>query len=183
MDRTTDALYHSAPVNGRADLKPQSDSRDATPTGSDLQMVRELAAPAAGKKSKEEVRAAMDVGSRNLQWGVTLMISVQTALFFVRQSVLNGLIEGGKLPKGSELPFPRSIVGTVFLFVVAAILSRLGARNAQQYRHYKSQLISARESGITDLPIKNTARWMYALYFIFPVIDLLSRLYIDIRFQ
>jgi hypothetical protein len=30
----------------------------------------------------EETRAAADLASRFLQWGVTLMISIQTALFF-----------------------------------------------------------------------------------------------------
>ncbi|MGA2433925.1 MAG: hypothetical protein ABSG25_01430 [Bryobacteraceae bacterium] len=131
----------------------------------------------------EEVRSAMDLATRTLQWGVTLMISLQTALFFIRRDILNTFVDAGKLPKGSELPFPRYVMGTAFLLVVASILAKLGARNAQQYRHYKEQLAKSRQSGITDLPIKHTSRWMYVLYFVFPAIDILSRMYVDIRFQ
>ena len=64
----------------------------------------------------EEVRAAMDMGTRLLQWGVTLMISVQTALFFVRHDVLGSLIDAGTLPKGSQLPLGRYVIGTGVLF-------------------------------------------------------------------
>jgi hypothetical protein len=140
------------------------------------------------KKSKEELlaeelRAVTDFATRHFQWGVTLLISVQAALFFVRRDVLNGLIDGGNLPKGSELPIPRYIIGTLFLLVVATILTMVGARYAKQYRHYRTQLAESRQSGITDLPIRHTARWMYALYYIFPLIDVLYRLYVNIKLQ
>ena len=125
----------------------------------------------------EEVRAAADMGSKTLQWGVTLMISIQTVIFFVRQALLNADIDAGKLPKGSILPLGRYLVGTAFLFFIAFILSRFTSRTLEQYRHYKAQLIASRESGITDLPIKNKGRLAYYLYFAFPVIDIAVRIY------
>jgi hypothetical protein len=131
----------------------------------------------------EEVRSAAQLSSSYLQWGVTLMISVQTALFFIRHEILAAAVEAGRLPKGSDLPLGRYFLGTAFLFFVAAVLSRFSARNSEQYRHYKKQLIESRASGIKDLPIKYVGRWSYLLYFAFPVIDLLVRGIISIRFE
>lgn len=129
----------------------------------------------------EEVRAASDTGSRMLQWGVTLMITLQTALFFVRQDVVNRLVGAKQLPAGSEVPLQRYFMGTAFLMLIAFILAKLTARSLHQYRHYKEQLIKCRTSGVSDLPIKHTGRWAYVLYFIFPLVDLLSRGYISIQ--
>jgi len=120
----------------------------------------------------EEVRTYAELATRTLQWGVTLMISVQTALFFVRHEIVAADIDANKLPKGSELPMGRYIIGTVFLIFLALVLSKLTARVLTQYRHYKSQLSECRESGVTDLPIQHAGRWAYALYFAFPVIDI-----------
>jgi hypothetical protein len=90
---------------------------------------------------------------------------------------LNADIDAGKLPKGAHLPPDRYFIGTAFLFFIAFILSRLSARCIEQYRHYKTQLIASRESGITDLPIKNRGRLAYYLYFSFPFIDIAVRIY------
>ena len=125
----------------------------------------------------EEVRAASELGSKTLQWGVTLMISVQTVIFFVREALLNADIDSGKLPKGAHLPPGRYFVGTGFLFFIAFILSMLTARSIEQYRHYKTQLMANRGSGITDLPIKHMGRVAYYLYFAFPLIDIAVRIY------
>jgi hypothetical protein len=129
----------------------------------------------------EEVRAAADVGTRMLQWGVTLMITLQTALFFVRQDILKRYVEARKVPMGSELPFSRYLMGTTFLLIVALVLAKLTARSMDQYRNYKGQLMKCRTSGIADLPIKHTGRWAYFLYFIFPAVDVLSRIYISVE--
>jgi hypothetical protein len=130
----------------------------------------------------EETRAAADASSRFLQWGVTLMISVQTALFFVRHEIVGNLIDAGKLSKGSGLPFERYIIGTAFLVFLAFVLSLLTARSMEQYRNYKNQLIAARESGIQDLKIRHMGRWAYYLYFSFPAIDILVRI-VDFSFN
>jgi hypothetical protein len=133
----------------------------------------------------EETRAAAESASRFLQWGVTLMISIQTALFFVRREAANALIEAGKLPKGSEVPLERYFLGTGFLIFIALVLSMLTKRSTAQYRNYKRQLAACRDSGITDLPVRYTGRWAYGLYAAFPAIDLLARVLISfsIKFQ
>jgi hypothetical protein len=95
--------------------------------------------------------------------------------------VANALIEAGQLPKGSEVPFGRYIIGTAFLMFVAWVLSKLNARATAQYRNYKNQLIACRESKIEDLPIRYFGRWAYALYFSFPFIDLLARAAVDLQ--
>jgi hypothetical protein len=145
-------------------------------------MGQDLNTPEVKMKSKEEllseeVRAASEMGSKTLQWGVTLMISVQTVIFFVRQALLNADIDAGKLPRGAHLSLGRYLIGTGFLFYIAFILSKLSARSIEQYRHYKTQLMASRESGITDLPIRHTGRLVYFLYFSFPFIDIAVRIY------
>lgn len=126
----------------------------------------------------EETRAAAENAVRMLQWGVTLMISLQTALFFVRQAAANSIIAAGKLPRGGEVPLDRYLLGTAFLIFIAVILSKLTARSTAQYRNYKTQLIACRESQIEDLPIRYTGRWAYWLYAAFPAIDLMARMWI-----
>lgn len=133
----------------------------------------------------EETRAAAEGATRMLQWGVTLMVSLETALFFVRQAAANSLIEAGKLPKGAQVPLGRYLLGTAFLVFIATVLSKFTARSTAQYRNYKTQLIACRESEIKDLPIRYTGRWAYLLYGAFPAIDLMARIWISfsIRLQ
>ena len=128
----------------------------------------------------EEARAAGDISLRTIQWGVTLMVSLLTALFFVRQQVLQRSIDAHELSIGSEVPATRYYMGTVFLFGMALILAKLTARTLEQYRNYKTQLMACRtkDNGVKDLPIKYTGRWAYILYFVFPIVDVLARVYI-----
>jgi len=126
----------------------------------------------------EEVRAAENVASRMMQWGVTVMISLQTALFFLRQDVLKRYIDAKFLPVGADVPDGRYYVGTAFLFFIACILAVLTARSLAQYRNYKKQLIACRSSGVTDLPIRFIGTVAYLLYFFFPAADAVSHLYI-----
>lgn len=133
----------------------------------------------------EETRAAADNALRMLQWGVTLMVSLQTALFFVRREAADAMVQAGQLTKGAEVPLGRYILGTGFLIFIAFVLSMFTARTNEQYRHYKTQLIECRKEGvgITDLKIKYTGRWAYGIYAAFPVIDILARKWIDLNIQ
>jgi hypothetical protein len=120
-----------------------------------------------------------------LQWGITVMISLQTALFFVRKDILAWYINSKQLSPGSELPLNRYLIGTGFLAFMALVLSKFTARANEQYRNYKKQLIQCRKagSGIEDLPIRYTGRWAYALYLAFPVIDLIVRRIVSISIK
>ncbi len=97
--------------------------------------------------------------------------------------MVSGRVEAGKLPKGSELPWSRYLVGTVFLSVTAWIVSLLTGRMVEHYRHYRAQLIDCSKSGsgIDDKPIRKISRWAQVLFFIFPVMDLLFRVYIAVE--
>lgn len=127
----------------------------------------------------EETRTASDNATRMLQWGVTLMVSLQTALFFVRREAANAMIEAGQLPKGGDVPLGRYFLGTAFLVFIAMVLSIFTARTSAQYRNYKTQLMQCRESGVKDLEIRYTGRWTYGLYAAFPAIDILARMWIN----
>jgi hypothetical protein len=122
----------------------------------------------------EEVRAAENVASRMMQWGVTVMISLQTALFFLRQDILKRYIDAKVLLASADVPDGRYYMGTAFLIFVATILAVLTARSLAQYRNYKTQLIACRSSGVKDLPIRFFGTVAYVLYFFFPAADALS---------
>jgi hypothetical protein len=147
-----------------------------------------LSAPVTPPKGKskeellrEEVRFYLDSMQKMMQWGVTLMISLQTAFLFLRREITQGLIESGELARGASLPYRRYLIGTGFLLLAAFVVWIINNRSIEQYRHYKNQLRGNNESGITDLPTSGVAKWLQYLYFAFPVADLLIRVYISIE--
>jgi hypothetical protein len=122
---------------------------------------------------REKVRYWMDSLIKQMQWGLTLMVSIQTALVFIRRDLLSTFVAGGLLKVGEELPYHRYLVGTVFLGVAATILWALTNRSAKQYRHYKKQLLECEEkSGIVDQPPTGISKWIGVFYFAFPVLDI-----------
>src|ERR1035438_4589491 len=114
-------------------------------------------APTTAGKSKEELlrdetRFWMDSLLKQMQWGLTLLVSIETALVFIRRELINSFVAAGTLKEGEGLPYHRYLVGTAFLLVAATILWALTNRTVQQYRHYKHQVIECSKSGIKDLP-------------------------------
>jgi hypothetical protein len=108
------------------------------------------------------------------------MVSIQTALVFIRRDLLSTFVAGGLLKVGEELPYHRYLVGTVFLGVAATILWALTNRSAKQYRHYKKQLLACEEkSGIVDQPPTGISKWIGVFYFAFPVLDIAFRFWIE----
>jgi hypothetical protein len=108
-------------------------------------------APAKGKSKeemlREEVRFYADMQQKYMQWGLTLLISLQTAIFFVRHDLIQQYVDSGVLKKGEELPYYRYLVGTVFIALCSYVLWRLTNRVNAQYRHYKDQLVKNNTSG------------------------------------
>jgi hypothetical protein len=129
---------------------------------------------------REEVRFYVDQLQKLTQWGVTVMVSLQTALFFIRRELIDTYVAAGILHKGESLPWARYLVGTSFLAFAAFIVSLFTARAAVQYRHYKEQLVKGSASGIIDKPTSGVTNWVIYLYFAFPVIDVLIRIYITV---
>jgi len=121
----------------------------------------------------------MDKLLKQMQWGLTLMVSLETALLFIRRELLNSFIAAGTLKAGDALPYHRYLVGTCFLIVAATILWALTNRSVQQYRHYKNQLLGCSKSGIVDLPTSGISKWIGFFYFAFPVMDIMFRFWIE----
>jgi hypothetical protein len=129
---------------------------------------------------REEVRFYIDQLQKLGQWGVTVMVSLQTALFFLRHELIDSAVAAGTLQKGQSLPWGRHLIGTAFLTFAALIVSAFSKRAAEQYRYYKKQLLSGSESGISDQSTRGTNNWIIYLYLGFPVLDVLIRLYITV---
>jgi hypothetical protein len=128
---------------------------------------------------REEVRFWADMQQKYMQWALTVMISLQTAIFFVRRDLVITYVDAGILKKGQELMYSRYLIGTGFLLLCAAVLWRFSSRVNVQYRFYKEQLIHSSESGIKDNPTTGMSGWVRYLYFAFPVFDLFVRIWID----
>jgi len=58
------------------------------------------------KYLREEIRALRESTIRIMQWGVTLLVSLQTALFFVRQELLTRYLDVHHLTKDSGVRLP-----------------------------------------------------------------------------
>lgn len=135
---------------------------------------------------REELRAVADVLMKLLQWGITLMVSLETALFFIRREVLLGEIQSGRLKPGEELQPYRYYMGTAFLCFVAFVMISFTLYNSARYRHYRSQLSQVGDSGITDYVPPRFVRplirvLIVLLYVAFPIIDILVRVIIEVK--
>lgn len=132
---------------------------------------------------RDEVHFYADMGQKYVQWGLTVMVSIETAIFFVRHELVQGYIDAGVLKKGDELFLRRYAIGTAFLAVAAFVLHKFSRRVAEQYRYYKQQLLNTNDSGVEDKPTSGVSKWVSYLYFAFPAFDILQRLWIDLTFK
>jgi hypothetical protein len=130
---------------------------------------------------RNEVRNYQQLLLRLLQWGVTLIASLQTAVFFIRREMLAALIEANKLPKGTlSLPWKGHLIGTLFVCVAALMFSYLTVRTVLGAQYYREQLKDFSFSGIKDLPIadhrgrrKFIRIAIIGMFWVFPVLDTL----------
>lgn len=114
------------------------------------------------------------------KWGVTTLIGLQTALFFLRNAAIGRMNASGELPPGQHLPLGMYLVGTGILSVVAAIFVGITIVTSNHYRHYHGLLKANNESGLAVPEIKNSGRILvFILYFMFPLLDILIRVYIQ----
>jgi len=129
---------------------------------------------------REEIRALREIILKLLQWGVTLLASMQAAFFFLRREYLTYQIDNGMLARGSYLPLKAYLGGTGFLFALAMICTIILTYTGKQYRGYQKLLKDHRESDIQDPSTSPRARSamrviVYGMYFFFPIIDLVFR--------
>lgn len=131
---------------------------------------------------REELRGLRDIALRVSQWGVTLLVSLQTALFFFRKDVYERMLRNGDLKPDQGLPLDRYVVGTTYLTIVALIFFAMSMLVSKRFRFYYD-LLETDEKALVPVPtLTNAGRWLIAaLYFIFPVFDLLVKLWV--RFE
>ncbi len=134
-----------------------------------------------GKESvlRAEVHFYAGMLQKLMQWGLTVMVSVQTAIFFVRRELVATYVDAGILRRGQELPYYRYLIGTIFLLACAVVLEKFTRRLTEQYRYYKEQLRANCESGVKDQATTGVTKWIYYLYFAFPAFDILTRLWVE----
>jgi hypothetical protein len=125
----------------------------------------------------EELRGLRDIALKMLQWGVTALASLETALFFLRKDVAEKMLATKQLQIGEYLPLGLYFRGTIFLLMVAMIFSFLLLLTGNRYKKIRAQLVAVNLYGIQHGEVNKSSRWVVCLVFIaFPVLDALIRL-------
>lgn len=144
---------------------------------------------------REEIQSLRDVLFRLIQWGVSVLVALQTALYFVRRDVIKSLIDrelapdvtmkqavatlvsANKLAVEGLLPWKRYIAGTYFLLFVSLIFAGVTIYGIKQYRHARSELARHAISGITPPDVSNVPLVLIVVMFLFfPAFDVAVRL-------
>ena len=102
----------------------------------------------------EELRNIREIALKMLQWGVTVMATLQTAIFFFRKDLYERMIAAGKLTNGEYIPWDRYLIGTFYLFVVASIFGYLLIMVGNRYRKIRAQLVATNCFGIEHGDVK-----------------------------
>ena len=136
---------------------------------------------------RNELKSLRDLGLRLAQWGVTVLIGVQMALYYVRKDVHIRLIAANIIKKGDLLPASYYFWGTAFLFIIAGIFSFFLLLISNSYRHYK-HLIETKEVPVTVPISPQVARkaprlLIFLLFFIFPLLDIIVRGWFTFNFE
>ena len=136
----------------------------------------------------EEVRSARDTVIRVCQWGITVLLSLQIATYYIRNGLVERLVQSGELSQGALMPLDRYLIGTFFLCFIATIFTILTSWAGKRIGFFSDQLIEL-DNNNQNPKIKwpkplRKARWlMRLLFFSFPVVDLLIRVYITIELK
>lgn len=125
---------------------------------------------AASKKEgvlRKELNNLAERGHRHYQFAVTLLVTLSTALFFVRKEAAE---RAGLLP-GEPFPFERHRWGTIVLAIVALILAFIAWAIYSSYLHFARQMPPVLVCGVRWLP-RRSVRWiLIATLGTFPLFD------------
>lgn len=144
---------------------------------------------------REEIQSLRDVLFRLVQWGVSVLVALQTALYFVRRDVIkylidrelapnvtmkqavDALVNAHKLAAEGLLPWRRYIAGTYFLLFVSLVFAGVTIYGTKQYRHARGELAKYCTSGIAPPNASNVPLALILLMFLFfPLFDVAVRL-------
>ena len=67
----------------------------------------------------------MRITLKLLQWSVTALASLKTALFLLRKDIYERMLAAKQLAAGEDVLWDKRLRGTMFLFVVALIFSAM----------------------------------------------------------
>lgn len=130
-----------------------------------------------------EIRNLRGTLLRVNQWGVTVLASIQTVLYFIRRDVLEHL----HAEKSNVLWLPRInyLMGTLFLFVVATLFCVISFRPSIRLRGYRDELKRFGVSGIAEREIHPVwARIVnFSLFYAFPFFDIVLRVFLNFNIQ
>jgi Trk-type K+ transport system membrane component len=130
----------------------------------------------------DEIRDLRGVALKMLQWGVTVLAALQTALFFLRKDLYERMIENQELQKGQMLPWSKYIFGTFFLTFVALLFYYLLSIVATYYRKVREELVENNYFNVEHGSVGKPARFALAFVFLaFPILDICIRIYIQIK--
>jgi ABC-type phosphate transport system permease subunit len=108
-----------------------------------------------------------------IQWGMALLLAVESALYFARRDIAQGLAGKQFVVPAQELTFGRWFFGTLLLIVIAALFSVLMLNLIKRYVSYREKLneVASLYSKIDDSPVRKL-QWIPLLFFwAIPIID------------
>jgi hypothetical protein len=123
---------------------------------------------------RDEVRTHRAILFSLLQWGMALLIGIESALYFIRQGVAQGLTGQQFVIPAKVISWERWSYGTGFLALVAFLFTILTVNLLKRYASYREQLLKVAPlySKIDDSPFKKNYQWIPLLFFwAVPIID------------
>lgn len=127
---------------------------------------------------RSEIQHCRELVISIMRWGVTVLIGMETSLWFMRMHVTEHLAKLDNLQADETIPFVRWLFGTVFMLIVACVFYAITRYVGLKLRDYRRQLLDMKGESITGIEevqgASSTLRFtIYGLYFIFPLIDLI----------
>jgi hypothetical protein len=112
------------------------------------------------------------------QWGVALLVTTELILVYIRRSSYANLLATKRITEGQMLPFPRHVLGTILLAVIAVIFTSLTILVSQRYRFYRGHLERGSETAIpVPAGVSGVTNLIAAMFLVFPVLDLVLWFY------
>ena len=102
-----------------------------------IQQYTKMNAENAEKNLWDQMRSITQISIRIAQWGITTLLGLLTALFFIRREMLAGLPD---LPPRHPLPVIRFIPGNLVLWVVAILFFRMSSWIRKRLFYYMNAL-------------------------------------------
>jgi len=122
---------------------------------------------------RSEMQSLRSVGFNLCQTGIAICVAVEIVLVFIRRHSYERLAGAGE---AGFVPWGRFLIGTLFLAIIASIFTVLVLFVRDRYAFYNNLLRGKGEGGVVvPPPSKAGALGVAAIFFAFPVADLLLR--------